>query len=254
MLADIIDLLRCPHCGGDLALGDGVVRCPSGHAFDVARQGYVSLTAAAGDTAEMVAAREAFLGAGHYGPITDAVQRHVLPDGPVVDLGAGAGHHLGHVLAPDQVGVALDSSKYALRRAARVPRVGAVGADAWQDLPVKDGASGTVLSIFSPRNGPEIARVLAGRLIVVTPTQRHLRELVDRHALVTVDPLKRERLDEQLASLTRTHEELIEFELHLAPEDANALIDMGPSAHHEHERVEETTTTVASVELTVWQR
>jgi 23S rRNA (guanine745-N1)-methyltransferase len=253
VLADVVHLLRCPHCGGDLMLGEGAVRCASGHSFDVARQGYVSLTAAAGDSAAMVAAREAFLGAGHYAPITGAVKRHVLPEGPVVDLGAGTGHHLAEVLGGDQVALALDSSKYALRRAARLPRVGAVGADVWQDLPVKDGAAGTVLSIFSPRNGPEIARILAGRLIVVTPTQRHLRELVERHGLVTVDPLKRERLEEQLASLTRTHDELVEFELRLATTDANALIDMGPSAHHEHARVEETVATAASVELTVWQ-
>jgi 23S rRNA (guanine745-N1)-methyltransferase len=254
VLADVIELLRCPHCRGALALERSAVRCAQGHSFDVGRQGYVTLTSAAGDSAGMVAAREAFLGAGHYAPITDAVRRHVEADGPVVDLGAGTGHHLARVLGDDQVALALDSSRYALRRAARLERVGAVGADVWQDLPVRDGAAGTVLCVFSPRNGPEIARILRGNLIVVTPTRRHLRELVERHGLVGVDPLKRERLGAQLSLLRRTKEELIEFDLELAPTDANALVEMGPSAHHEHERVDEPVATVASVELTVWQR
>ena len=253
MLSDVIHLLRCPHCREALALEARVVRCGNGHSFDVARQGYVTLTSAAGDTAEMVAARERFLRAGHYAPITDAVRRHVDLGGPVIDLGAGTGHQLAAVLGHDQPGVALDSSRYALRRAARLPRVGAVGADVWGELPLRDGAAATVLSIFSPRNGPEIARILTGSLIVVTPTERHLRELVERYGLLTVDPLKRERLDDQLALLTRTHEELIEFRLDLSADDAAALVAMGPSAHHEHEKVHDAVTTTASVELTVWR-
>ncbi|HYP22333.1 MAG TPA: 23S rRNA methyltransferase, partial [Actinomycetota bacterium] len=136
MLTDVIDDLACVVCGGAVSAAGGSVRCEAGHSFDVARQGYVTLTAGAGDSAEMVAAREAFLGAGHYRPITEAVARHVDPAGPVVDLGAGTGHHLAGVLAHEQAGLALDSSKHALRRAARAhPRIGAVGADAWGPLP-----------------------------------------------------------------------------------------------------------------------
>jgi len=253
VLADVLDLLRCPHCREGLGLEEAVVRCANGHAFDVARQGYVTLTTGPGDSAAMMAAREKFLQTRHYEPIAAALRRHVAGDDPVVDLGAGTGYYLALL---DRPGLAVDSSRYALRRAAKLPRVGAVGADVWGELPIRDGVAGTVLSVFSPRNGPEIARILrgAGRLVVVTPTQRHLRELVERHGLVTVDPLKRERLDQQLAGLAWIHEEAIEFDLRLEAEDANALIDMGPSAHHEHERVHETTETVASVELTVWQR
>ena len=254
MLADVVDLLRCPHCRGALTLEHAAVRCGEGHSFDVARQGYVMLVAGVGDSAAMVAAREAFLGAGHYGPITEAVARHVDPAGPVVDLGAGTGHHLAAVLTHDQAGLALDSSKHALRRAARAhARIGAVGADAWGPLPLRDGVARTVLSIFSPRNGPEIARILGGDLVVVTPTPRHLRELVERHGLVTVDPLKRERLATQVASLRQCHEELIELDLNLSSADANALIAMGPSARHSHEKVEGPVATTASVELTVWR-
>ncbi|MDF1543430.1 MAG: hypothetical protein P1P71_10015, partial [Anaerosomatales bacterium] len=76
MLADVIGCLACPHCGGALALAEAgrTMRCDAGHSFDIARQGYASLLAGdahtgTADTAEMVAAREAFLSAGHYEPL-----------------------------------------------------------------------------------------------------------------------------------------------------------------------------------------
>ncbi|TQS46735.1 putative RNA methyltransferase [Cryptosporangium phraense] len=84
MLADVVSSLRCPHCdtAADVPVAltdDGrVLRCAAGHTFDVARQGYVSLLtgqapAVPGDTAAMVAARESFLGGGHFAPIAQAV-------------------------------------------------------------------------------------------------------------------------------------------------------------------------------------
>jgi 23S rRNA (guanine745-N1)-methyltransferase len=64
-----------------------------------------------------------------------------VADGPgcVVDVGAGTGYYLAVVLErlTDRVGLALDVSKYALRRAARAHRrVGAVACDVWHGLPV----------------------------------------------------------------------------------------------------------------------
>ena len=74
MLDDVLDLLRCPHCAAALERVDGVLRCPAGHSFDIARQGYVNLLgAASGDDAAMVAARVAFLDAGHFDPLGDAL-------------------------------------------------------------------------------------------------------------------------------------------------------------------------------------
>ena len=43
MLDDALDLLACPHCAGPLTRSGGSVTCPNGHAFDVARSGYLSL-------------------------------------------------------------------------------------------------------------------------------------------------------------------------------------------------------------------
>ncbi|WP_187414662.1 putative RNA methyltransferase [Nonomuraea sp. PA05] len=82
MLADIVEYLICPVCGADLHLAGATVRCAGNHAFDVAKQGYVSLLTGSGqpgtaDTPEMVAARAAFLDKGHYAPLADAVAQAV---------------------------------------------------------------------------------------------------------------------------------------------------------------------------------
>ena len=37
--------LRCPVCGAPVRLGDTQLICGNGHGFDIARQGYVNLTA-----------------------------------------------------------------------------------------------------------------------------------------------------------------------------------------------------------------
>jgi 23S rRNA (guanine745-N1)-methyltransferase len=254
--------LRCPHCGAPLAVSDRTLTCARGHAFDVARQGIVALlpprgTVARGDSAAMVAARAAFLDAGHYAPITRALVAAAGGGGPapgavaalavppnaaggrlVVDLGAGTGHHLAAVLddLEGSHGVALDASRHALRRAVRAhPRIAAVVGDVWREIPVQDGAADLVLDVFAPRHGAEIARVLApgGAFVVLSPTPSHLRALVDALGMVRVDADKEERVRATLTPhLTATASESIEFAMRLPHADARALVAMGPTAHH----------------------
>jgi 23S rRNA (guanine745-N1)-methyltransferase len=244
-----VALLACPVCGAALTAADdgGVLRCGSGHAFDRARHGQVTLLPPghrppSGDSAEMVADRAAFLAAGHYSGVTEALSAAVLagtdPPGALLDLGGGTGHHLAAVLdrLPDAVGVVLDSSPYAARRAARAhPRALAVVADSWARLPVRDGVLDRVLVVFAPRNGPEIARVLrpGGRLVVVTPAAEHLTELIEPLGLLRVDPGKAARLaaavEPHLDPVTAAaHRQQVELD-HGA---VTALVGMGPHARH----------------------
>ena len=240
-LADAVDLLRCPVCGGALTAGDGVLRCGQGHSFDVAKQGYVNLVPGNGDSAEMVEAREAFLGAGHFRRLTGALVEEALGvevGGAVVDVGAGTGHHLAYVLAapPERLGLALDTSTAALRRAARIhPRVAAIGADAWKPLPVRDEVAALVLSVFAPRNADELSRVLApgGALIAITPTTRHLAELVGPLGLLSVPDEKEDRLDAQLADgFELAGRRAVDHSMFLTRDEMAQLVRMGPSAWH----------------------
>jgi 23S rRNA (guanine745-N1)-methyltransferase len=245
VLADVVDLLRCPVCERALGEGDGVLRCDAGHSFDVARQGYVNLVPGQGDTTAMVDAREAFLRAGHFRKLTGALVEEALgvdAAGAVVDVGAGTGHHLAYVLAapPERFGVALDSSTAALRRAARVhPRAAAVGANTWKPLPLRDGVAAIILSVFAPRNAAEMARVLApgGVLLAVTPTTRHLAELVGPLGLLSVPDEKADRLDAQLGGgFELAERRTIEHSMFLAHEEMAQLVRMGPSAWHVDEQ------------------
>ncbi|WP_377268993.1 putative RNA methyltransferase [Peterkaempfera sp. SMS 1(5)a] len=250
MLHDIAEYLACPHCGADLALAGSALRCTAGHSFDIARQGYASLLpgdahTGTGDTAAMVAARDAFLGAGRYTPIADALAAcaaDALAGGPeggcVADLGAGTGYYLAAVLdrLPERLGVALDISKYAVRRAARAhPRSGAVVCDAWRPLPLRDASAALVLNVFAPRNGPEIRRVLrpGGTLLVVSPTARHLRELVGPLGLLSVDEDKDRRIAEKLdPHLAPGQRHQVQWTMELSRAEAESVVAMGPSAWH----------------------
>jgi 23S rRNA (guanine745-N1)-methyltransferase len=265
VLADVVPLLRCPLCSGGLAAAGPALRCSGGHSFDVARQGYVSLLAGAagagtGDTAPMVAAREAFLATGAFAPLAEELAaaaaaavataaaaaaavsgdpgREPGPVGAVVDVGAGTGYYLARVLErlPGRPGLALDLSKPALRRAARAhPRIGAVACDAWRGLPVRTGTAAVVLGVFAPRNAAEAHRVLqpGGALIVATPAPEHLRELVDLLGLIDVDARKAERLQGQLAAhFTLAGRTGWKKVLRLTAEQAETLVAMGPSSRH----------------------
>ena len=241
------ELLACPVCGAGLTADAGSLRCASGHVFDRARQGHVTLLPPghrppSGDDAAMVADRVAFLGAGHYAGLTRALGDAVLAGGPpprtLLDLGGGTGAHLAGVLdrLPGAVGVVVDSSRYAARRAARAhPRALAVVADGWARLPVRDAALDRVLVVFAPRGGAEIARVLRpdGRLVVATPEPEHLAEVVGPLGLLRVDPDKEARLSSALEPhlepvATAVHRE----ELVLDHAAVRALVGMGPHARH----------------------
>lgn len=250
VLDDVIRYLVCPYCGASVSCDGGSLRCTAGHVFDIARQGYVSLLPAGargehGDTAAMVQARADFLAAGHYAGIAAdlaraavAVAATLRAEGCVIDVGAGTGYYLAAVVdrLPDRVGLALDSSKFALRRAARAhERIGAVACDAWRPLPVADSAAVVVLNIFAPRNRAELRRIInpAGRLLVVTPTRDHLGELVQPLDLLTIDERKDERLAEKLASYFALVERWEHRStLQLDHKDVAAVVAMGPSAWH----------------------
>ena len=242
-LADVLELVRCPVCQAQFAREPGRVVCAAGHAFDLARQGYLNLLGRAAppnaDTADMVAARSRFLGAGHFAPVAEVVNGLVSHDDPtVLDVGAGGGHYVSQLLSRrGGRAVALDISPAACRRAARAPgTIGAVVADAWEQLPLTDRAFDVVLSIFAPRQPVEFARVLAtgGRLLVVTPLADHLIELREALHLLKIDADKEDLLHAAL----RPHFDLLSRQecqglLELNAAAVHDIVSMGPNAFHQ---------------------
>lgn len=128
----------CPLCHQPLSREKNSYICPQRHQFDMAKEGYVNLLPVQhkrsrdpGDSAEMMQARRAFLDAGHYQPLRDAIVaqlRERLDDKAtaVLDIGCGEGYYT-HAFAdalPEITTFGLDVSKVAIKAAAkRYPQV-----------------------------------------------------------------------------------------------------------------------------------
>lgn len=257
MLSHIIDVLADPIDGTPLVGAEDFSRLvsESGHSYDVARQGYVTLAGGAGlrysgDDAQMIADRETFLSGGHFAPFVEAVTEHVqdvvdqagLSDDaqPVVcEIGAGTGYYLSHTL--DSVagsrGIGIDVSVHAAKRLAKChPRVGAVIADAWARLPIADNSVDAITVIFAPRNAAEFARILKpkGQVIVLTADTGHLAELREPLGIIEVEAGKVDRMIEQAAGHLKPvgESDLVEFEMLLDQKSIASQIGMSPSARH----------------------
>lgn len=240
--------LACPLCGEALSREDAAYRCPAGHSFDVARQGYVNLLppgahTGTADTPAMLDARQAVLAGPHFGPLVERVGEAVAlaaahHPGCIVDVGAGTGEYLAAALGrlPGRHGIALDISRHASRRSAKAhPAITAAVCDAWQHLPLADGTASVVMSVFAPRNPEEFVRVLVpgGALVIVAPAPDHLGELVEALGLVTVDAGKSGRLERAFGTLfERVSEEAYVRPVHLNVSEAATIVLMGPSARH----------------------
>ena len=189
-------LFTCPLCAARLERDGGVYRCPGGHSFDIAREGYVHLlpanqmhSKAPGDDKDMAAARSRFLDTGAYVPLREELCKQALghtgPAPVLLDAGCGEGYYTAGVhaalagagRAPHMAGV--DLSKPSLRKAARrAPGMECAVASVYH-LPVADASVDLVLNCFSPLALDEFRRVLrpGGTFLYVTPAADHLWEL-----------------------------------------------------------------------------
>lgn len=257
MLSHIVDILADPNDGTALSGADDFSRLvsESGHSFDVAKQGYVTLAAGAGlkhkgDDMDMVNARETYLAMGHFAPFVEAVTGAVqdaLDSAPLaeskpaslLEVGAGTGYYLAHTLdsIAEARGVGLDISPHAAKHLAKChPRVGAVVADVWERLPVRDESVDAISVVFAPRNPAEFQRVLApgGQVIVLTPGAGHLDELREPLGILGVEEGKVERMYEQAEGFLEQAADPVDisFPIELDKASVAAQVGMSPSARH----------------------
>jgi 23S rRNA (guanine745-N1)-methyltransferase len=238
-------IFACPVCQGTLRHEPGRYACASGHAFDVAREGYVNLLLAhhkrspePGDNLEMIRSRRAFLEAGYYDALRDRLCGLVLPAAEgqthVLDVGCGEGFYTGAVseAQPALSVSALDVSKFAIKAAARRYRGVEFAVASAHRLPVHDRSLDYVLSIFAPRPASEIVRVLkpGGRLVLAVPGARHLRQLKQ---MIYAEPQPHTNRLEILADLALMTEDTLEYEMTLPDQQAiQHLLTMTPLAWH----------------------
>lgn len=191
-----MSLFRCPLCAAPLEREAGAYRCPAGHSFDTAREGYVHLlpsnqkhSALPGDDRDMVLARREFLSRGYYQPLLNTICSRILAfsgETPVLlDAGCGEGTYTAGVYQalrsagkrPRAAGT--DISKFALRTAAKREKGVEFAVASSYHLPLADGSVDVLLNCFSPLALEEFRRVLkpGGRFLYVVPGPRHLWEM-----------------------------------------------------------------------------
>lgn len=252
----VVPLLRCPNCGDGMSSSGSGVACASGHGFDRARQGHLTLLGGrgrrfAGDSTDQVGARERVLASGLFDPVAEALVSAATEalggvDAPVVlDAGAGTGFYLGHVLGslasasagpPSPLGIGTEISAPAARRLARAhPLAAALVADTWDGLPLAAGCVDLVQVVFAPRNPAEFARVLrpGGALVVAVPGPGHLEPLRSEAGMLTPTEDKAARLGERFAeSFESGRFREVDLTSAVPAGLASDIVLMGPSGVH----------------------
>ncbi len=263
--------LTCPLDGVALQPSGQSWCCPSGHRFDVARQGYVNLLPVQrkrsldpGDSKEMVAARQHFLEAGFYQPLARRIALRLLADvsaatGPLscLDAGCGEGYYLRQLTlaaaqGPDLVLAGLDISKWAVMAAARSSRQirWIVGSNA--RLPVPDASLDRLLCLFGFPVYAEFARVLrpGGLLLLADPAPGHLLAL--REIIYPEIRPPREQPPAVPAGFVLQDNEALTYDIHL--DSAGLIADlllMTPHMYRASAAGRARLATLASLALTV---
>lgn len=191
-----MSLFRCPVCGAALERGGHAYRCPAGHSYDIAKEGYTYLlppnqkhSAAPGDDRGMAQARREFLSKGYYAPLLNSLCRQILSysgDLPaILDAGCGEGYYTAGIYqalcaagkTPRMAGT--DISKFILRAAAKRERAIEFAVASSYHLPLANERVDILLNCFSPLALEEFRRVLkpGGTFLYVVPAADHLWEL-----------------------------------------------------------------------------
>ena len=216
-MTDILSIIRCPLCGGQLRREGKSLLCDSRHTFDISKQGYVNLlppgkekNAHTGEEKIMVKARVDFLSRGYYKNISDRLaelmSEQIDTGSPIVicDMGCGEGYHTCNFtegvhsrLNKPVLTLGFDASKHAAVYSSKLSRsrgmmpkdgVGAefnspVGAYFMPanifHLPTPDHSVSAAVSMFAPIAWDEVKRILkpGGILAVVSSGRDHLMEM-----------------------------------------------------------------------------
>lgn len=253
-------VFTCPVCRSRLQAQGNTLRCPAGHTFDKARQGYVNLLMAQGhgkrhgDDRLMVQARQQFLDKGYYAPLRQALCDLLGSGHRVLDAGCGEGYYTASMAEGNQV-CGIDISKDALKYAARRCPQAAFAVASIAAIPLASRSVDTVVSIFAPDSPSEFSRVLApgGRLIRAVPMEDHLMEL---KAAVYDKPYRNPPPDTARAGFFLRNSRRVSYCITLnEPEDIRALFKMTPyyykTSRTDQQKLEALTTLTVGLDFLV---
>jgi len=233
--------LICPLCRAVLVPAEKTYRCAQGHAFDRAKEGYLSLLhgrqkgEGRGDSKAMILARDRVHRAGVFDPLVKALAAlsFAPPLKSVLELGCGEGFFLGHMVRTHAIATSygLDLSVDAVKLAAKTLKSSLIlRADLLNPLPFADGSLDLVQSIFAPRPLAEIRRVLCpgGYALFVHPQADHWQEL---RAFLPLAKIGEEKLPPELEGFAPVAASHVCTKLVLSHAGLVDLVEMSPSIH-----------------------
>ncbi len=245
--------LICPLDQAKLQQEDNCLRCENGHSFDIARQGYINLLPVQkkrskdpGDSKEMIVARQNFLNAGIYQPISEKLNQLIKPllekqcisteekttksqstdilGRPcVIDAGCGEGYYLQQLatdLEEHQYNlIGLDISKWAVQAAAKRNKqiTWIVGTNA--HLPVEPASVDIIICMFGFYDLERFAALLkpGGIVLLAEAGTEHLIELRE----LIYPEVRRTPLPDISDALNKGYKLIEERSLQFSPETLN---------------------------------
>jgi len=182
-----MNALICPLCSLALLENPHGVACVNKHQFDRAKEGYFNLlpvhhknSRKPGDAKQQLTARRLFLNAGYFSPLVVELKKIINKKATnVLDIGCGEGYFTRsfHEHCPDAQIYGIDIAKAGIRLAAKGRSSREHYAVASSHLiPIADESMDVITRIYAPSKDEELHRTLkpGGKLIIVTPGERHL--------------------------------------------------------------------------------
>ena len=217
MKESVLQLLACPICHAPMGVSDDgrVCRCGGArvHCYDFAKSGYLNLggpRAGEGDLKDAVQARRAFLEAGYYQPLSEAINEMLagIASESVLDAGCGEGYYTNR-MAEGRAVLGVDLSRAGIDAAARRAKQTESGAGfavaSIFELPVRDASLDVITNIFAPCAEGEFSRALkdGGHLLLVGAGERHLMGLKEQIYADAYENQGRADLPAQMALVDR---------------------------------------------------
>ena len=181
----------CPVCQKELVKEGHEYKCPNGHSYDLAKEGYVNLLLAnqkrtfSGDPKDSLLGRQRFLNQGYYQNLSEKLNELVkeLNSKVILDAGVGTGYYLSNLINyldnADNTYYGIDVGKEEVKMAAKKIKNANLAVANIFHLPFPDQSLDLILSIFSPYAPEEFKRTLGsgGKVLAVQPGKEHLYEL-----------------------------------------------------------------------------
>ena len=231
-----MSVLTCPVCGCALTARERAFACGNGHAFDLAKEGYLNLLLPTqrrsrhpGDAPELCRARRAFLAAGYYAPLREFVAARVRGD-VVLDACCGEGYYTSAFAQCARKTYGFDIAKDMVRLAAKADKRAFYFVAGLHRIPVRADSVDTLTHLFAPFEDAEFARVLrpGGTLVTVIPGEEHLWKLKQ----VLYETPYRNRETPPQTGLTLRKTERLRYEIDVqSREDVLNLFRMTPYSY-----------------------